>query len=66
MTPKPITCAADLADGNKCNQSGNITRTQYLYGRLPALGGPSDYTLSEIHYTAVCPRCGERKIIEPH
>jgi hypothetical protein len=66
MSSAPIICGANLADGNKCSESATVTRTQYVYDRVPAAGGPSDFTLKEIHYTAFCPKCGERKVIEAH
>ncbi len=41
-----------------------MTNTQYVYDRQPVVGGHSDYNLKEIHYHAVCPKCGERKVVE--
>lgn len=43
-----------------------VTKTQYLYNRKPLVGRDPDYALKEIHYTAVCPSCGERMVVEVH
>jgi hypothetical protein len=64
VTPKPIKCGAALADGRRCNELATIIGTQYVYDRQPATGGGADYNLKEIRYSAVCPKCGDRKVIE--
>ena len=66
MAPIPITCGAELPDGNKCRELVTVTKTQYLYNRKPLVGRDPDYALKEIHYTAVCPSCGERMVVEVH
>ena len=64
MTPRPIQCNADLPGGNKCPEYAIVTNVQYVYDRLPAIGTHDRYDLKEIHYHAVCPKCGERKLVE--
>ena len=65
MTPAPITCDSELPDGSKCSERLAVTKTQYVYDRKPIVG-VRDYTLREIHYYAMCPRCGERQYVEKH
>jgi len=64
VTLRPIKCGADLPDGTKCNKFATVTNTRYVYDRQPTIGGRPDYNLKEIHYRAVCPKCGERKVVE--
>ena len=64
MMPRPIQCAADLADGTKCDQSATVTKIHYVYDRQPVGGEPDGYNLNEIHYSVVCPNCGQRTLIE--
>jgi hypothetical protein len=66
MTQTTITCGGDLADGNRCDQKATVIRTQYVYDRTPVPGGPADYTLREVHFEAICPACGERKLTETY
>jgi hypothetical protein len=65
VSPRPVRCGATLPDGSECQEFATITNAQYVYDRQPDLSGKSDYALKEIHYNAVCPTCGERKLIEP-
>jgi len=64
LTPRPIKCGAELADGSQCGEFATVTNTRYVYDRQPSAGGETDYNLKEIHYNAVCPTCGERKLVE--
>src|SRR5690349_15898913 len=64
MSQRSITCGAQLPDGSTCKEAATVTKTQYVYDRKPLVGSDPDYSLRAIHYTAVCPHCGERKIIE--
>lgn len=64
MMPRPIKCAAELPDGSKCDEFAIVTNIQYLYDRQPIGGEPDGYNLNEIHYKAVCPKCGERTLVE--
>lgn len=64
MAPTLITCGAQLADGRTCHESASVVKTQYVYDRKPIVGNDPDYSLKAIHYTAMCPHCGERTIIE--
>jgi hypothetical protein len=66
MAPTPISCDTDLPDGSKCKELVTVTKTQYFYNRKPLVGRDPDYALKEIHYTAVCPTCGERTVVEVH
>ena len=65
VSPKPVRCGAKLPDGSECQEIATITNAQYIYDRRPNSGDKSDYALKEIHYNAICPACGERKVIEP-
>jgi hypothetical protein len=65
VTPGPIKCGAELPDGARCDQLAVITNARYIYDRAPAMASRSDdLILNEIHYSAVCPACGERKLVE--
>jgi hypothetical protein len=64
VTPRPIKCGADLPDGTKCKEFATVMNTQYVYDRQPVAGDHPDYKLKEIHYRAVCPKCGERKVVK--
>lgn len=64
MMPRPIKCGAELSDGNACDEHAIVTNIQYVYDRLPGSDGSDGYNLNEIHYNAVCPNCGDRKLIE--
>ena len=64
VTPRPIKCGAQLSDGSQCSEFATVTNTRYVYDRQPTVGGGLDYKLREIHYNAVCPACGERKLVE--
>jgi hypothetical protein len=65
VSAKPVRCGATLPDGSQCRELATVSSAQYVYDRQPGSGGISDYSLKEIHYNAVCPACGERKLIEP-
>jgi hypothetical protein len=47
-----------------CELSATVTSARYIYNREPGSAGQDDLILDEIHFTAVCPNCGERKIVE--
>jgi hypothetical protein len=64
VTPRPVKCGKALPDGSECREFATVTSSQYVYDRQPTIGGEPDYTLKEIHYNAVCPKCGDRKIVE--
>jgi hypothetical protein len=65
MTATPIKCGADLPDGGKCDQVATVTNARYIYNRkTPASDGRDELVLNEIHYSATCPNCGDRAIIE--
>lgn len=65
MTPRPIKCDADLPNGSKCDQLAAVTNVRYIYDRKPASGRDSEeLVLNEIHYSAVCPNCDDRTMIE--
>ena len=61
----PVRCRAKLPDGSECQEFATITNAQYIYDRQQGTGDKSDFALKEIHYNAVCPTCGERKLVEP-
>jgi rubredoxin len=63
MAPKPMKCGTALTSG-QCEELLTITGIQYVYDREPVEGESSGYNLNEVHYNAVCPNCGERKLIE--
>ena len=64
ITPRPIKCGNKLPDGNECQEFATVTNSQYVYDRQPSIGGKPDYVLKEIHYNAICPKCGERAVVE--
>jgi hypothetical protein len=64
MSGTLITCGADLSEGGQCQEQATVIKTRYVYNRAPEIGGPANYTLREAHYTALCPICGERQILE--
>jgi hypothetical protein len=65
MTATPIKCGADLPGGGKCDQVATVTNARYIYDRKPPVGeGSDELVLNEIHYSAICPHCGDRAIIE--
>lgn len=59
-----IMCGTQLPDGSRCTEVASVIKTQYAYDRKPLVGSNPDYSLRAIHYAAVCPSCGGRKIIE--
>jgi hypothetical protein len=61
---QPMKCGTALPGGGKCEELVTVTGVQYVYDREPVEGELGDYVLDEIHYTAVCPACGERKLRE--
>jgi hypothetical protein len=66
MPPMPITCGAQLDDGNLCDEKVTIKKTAYHYDRRPIVGEPAAFTLKETHYHSVCPKCGDRVTVEKH
>jgi hypothetical protein len=64
MMPKPMKCGAPLTGGLSCEELVTVTHAQYVYDREPIEGEPSGYNLNQVHYRAVCPKCGERKLTE--
>jgi hypothetical protein len=64
VAPRPVKCGAALPDGTKCEEFTTITRAQYVYDQKPPAGEPKQYTLREIRYRAICPKCGEREVVE--
>jgi len=64
MTPRPIKCGAKMPDGRACNEYAVVTNIQYDYDRLPIKDEPGECNLNEVHYYAVCPACGDRKLID--
>jgi hypothetical protein len=63
-TPKPMKCGAELTNGTKCDEFAVVTGIQYIYDRVPEADDSQAYDLKEIHYRAVCPKCGDRTLIE--
>jgi len=61
MSPGPVKCGANLTKGGECDQDAAVIKAKYIYDRHPS--GGYDLSLTEIHYTAICPSCGERKLI---
>ena len=53
-----------IAGRQYLTEVASVIKTQYVYDRKPLVGIDPDYSLRAIHYTAVCPSCGEREIIE--
>ena len=53
-----------MPDGSACNEYAVVTNIQYVYDRLPIKDEPGEYDLADVHYHAVCPACGDRKLIE--
>jgi len=64
VAPRPIKCGAALPDGGECQEYATVTNAQYVYDRTLLSDGGTDYALKEIHYEAICPRCGDRKLVE--
>jgi hypothetical protein len=65
VVPRPVKCGAKLPDGGKCDQHALVTNARYIYNRKPAIDSDrDDPILVEIHYSALCPVCGERMLIE--
>jgi hypothetical protein len=63
---RPIPCGALLEDGSKCKEVAAVSKVDYVYDRRPLVGDPATYTLKETHYHAVCPQCGDRRVVEVH
>jgi hypothetical protein len=61
---RPIKCGASLPGGGMCDRDVTVTNMRYIYDRLPVTDGKDDLVLNEIHYTAQCPDCGERTLVE--
>jgi hypothetical protein len=63
MMPRPMKCGAAIT-GGQCEELLTISGIQYVYDLEPVEGEPNSYNLNEIHYNAICPKCGERRLIE--
>jgi hypothetical protein len=64
MPYRPICCGALLEDGSTCKEVAAVSKVDYVYDRRPLVGDPATYTLKETHYHAICPKCGDRRVIE--
>ena len=67
VAPRPIKCGAELPTGSKCDEYATVTNVRYVYDRKPSpLGDQEELVLNEIHYSALCPTCEERTVIEKY
>jgi hypothetical protein len=64
IAPRPVRCRNALVDGSECQKFATVTGMQCVYDRQSLPEDRSDFVLKEIHYSAMCPKCGERKLIE--
>jgi hypothetical protein len=66
MSYRPIPCGALLEDGSRCTEEATVSKVDYVYDRRPLVGDPATYKLKETHYHAICPKCGDRRVVEVH
>jgi|RhiMethySRZTD1v2_1073278.scaffolds.fasta_scaffold2870583_2 hypothetical protein len=63
MVADPITCNGILPDGRYCDLLATVVKVRYIYDRRLTKGSGPSYVLKQLHYDAVCPVCGERRIV---